>query len=335
MLSQLHDSVGICWQIKCPRTLPPARRHGELEKSPKNWVPLWHLWKGGWFFHFPVRRTNTKTEEEIDILQQQELNARGRFPCRFPGCNKSFKYNGKTRRNHELFHHPRVQFKDSTIMTQSSPECTALQKETKAGDDVYNYNCAILADWFLFFNFLNAIKEGVGERIVQQYKYIMLSCKANGSHSTKYALECLTQFFFVFALLSQRDSKQFVWNRSVNNSGKKAANIPIDEDTEHERNAIKQGIRNIGPNVTKNAVQRIYFARRPTASILSNLVNSIKWQLPSGKHSHGNLERDLNKLIKRAFEFKIFSEVKGCSYKILNSFQRDRLANLDVSSLHH
>lgn len=52
---------------------------------------------------------------------------------------------------------------------------------------------------------------------------------------------------------------------------KKAANIPIDEDTEHESNAIKQGIRNIGPNVTKNAVQRIYFARRPTASILSNL----------------------------------------------------------------
>ena len=111
---------------------------------------------------------------------------------------------------------------------------------------------------------------------MQQYKYIMLSCKANGSHSTKYALECLTQFFFVFALLSQRDSKQFVWNRSVTNSGKKAANIPIDEDTEHESNAIKQGIRNIGPNVTKNAVQIIYFARRPTASILSNLVNSIK-----------------------------------------------------------
>ena len=40
------------------------------------------------------------TEEEKDILQQQELTAEGRFPCRFPGCNKSFKYNGKARRNH-------------------------------------------------------------------------------------------------------------------------------------------------------------------------------------------------------------------------------------------
>ena len=48
------------------------------------------------------------TEEEKDILQQQELTAEGRFPCRFPGCNKSFKYNGKTRSNHELFHDPPV-----------------------------------------------------------------------------------------------------------------------------------------------------------------------------------------------------------------------------------
>ena len=77
------------------------------------------------------------------------------------------------------------------------------------------------------------------------------------------------------------------------------------------------------PNVTENAVQRISYAGSPTASILGNLDDNIKQQLPSGKHSHGSLERDLNELIIRAFEFKIF-----------NGFQRDRLANLDVSSLH-
>ena len=168
---------------------------------------------------------------------------------------------------------------------------------------------------------------------MRQYKYIMLYCKADGSHSTKYSLECLYQFFLVLALLSERDSERFVWNRSVNNSSNKGANIPIDEDTEHDNNAIKQGIRNLGPNVTENAVQRIFFARSPTASILGNLDDSIKRQWPSGKHSHGSLQRDLNELIKRAFEFKIFSEVERCSYKIFNSFQRDRLANLDVSSL--
>lgn len=82
------------------------------------------------------------------------------------------------------------------------------------------------------------------------------------------------------------------------------------------------------------SVQRISFARSPTASILGKLDDGIKRQLPLGKHSHGNLQRDLNELIKRAFEFRIFSEVEGCSYKIFNGFHRDRLADLDVSSLH-
>ena len=64
------------------------------------------------------------------------------------------------------------------------------------------------------------------------------------------------------------------------------------------------------PNVTENAVQRISYARSPTASILGNLDDNIKQQLPSGKHSHRSLERDLSELIIRAFEFKIFSEVE-------------------------
>ena len=34
-------------------------------------------------------------QEKNDLLQQQELTPEGRFPCRFPGCDKSFKYNGK------------------------------------------------------------------------------------------------------------------------------------------------------------------------------------------------------------------------------------------------
>lgn len=273
-------------------------------------------------------------EEERDILQQQELTAEGRFPCRFPGCNKTFKYNGKTRRTHELSHEPPVQVEDPTLVTTSTPTCTTPPKESKPGDDVYNYNCALLTDCFLFFNFLDAIKEGDGARIMRQYKYIMLYCKADGSHSTKYALECLYQFFLVHALLSQRDSERFVWNRSVNNSGKKGTNIPSDEDTEHSNNHTKQGIRNLGPNVTEKAVQRLSHAESPTASILGHLDDSIKRLLRSGKHSTGSLERDLNELIKREVEFNIFTESEGRSYKQFSSFQRDRLANLDASSLH-
>ena len=48
---------------------------------------------------------------------------------------------------------------------------------------------------FCFFNFLDAIKEGDGMRLMRQYKYFILYCKADDPHSTKYSLECLYQFF--------------------------------------------------------------------------------------------------------------------------------------------
>lgn len=82
----------------------------------------------------------------------------------------------------------------------------------------------------------------------------MLYCKADRAHSTKYALKCLCQFFLVYAVLSPRDSERFTWNQSVNNTGQKGANIPLDEDTEHSSNFTKQGIKNLGPNLTEGAV---------------------------------------------------------------------------------
>ena len=142
------------------------------------------------------------TEQEKDILQQQELTPDGKFPCRFPSCTRSFKYNGKAR-SHELSHDPPVEIDSDLIqqVTTSTPMTTT--QDTKRDDDVFNYNCYLLTDCFLFFNFLDAIKEGDGVRVMRQFKYFMLYCKADGSSSTKYALECLYQFFQIYALCPQ------------------------------------------------------------------------------------------------------------------------------------
>lgn len=47
-------------------------------------------------------------EQEKENLLQQGFNEDGHFPCRFEGCSKSFVFNGKSRRNHELSHNPTV-----------------------------------------------------------------------------------------------------------------------------------------------------------------------------------------------------------------------------------
>ena len=72
--------------------------------------------------------------------------------------------------------------------------------KAKTSDDMFNYNCAILTDGLFFLNFLDAVSEGDGQRLMRQYKLLLLYCKADGQHSTKYALESLYQFFLIYAL---------------------------------------------------------------------------------------------------------------------------------------
>ena len=62
----------------------------------------------------------------------------------------------------------------------------------------------------------------------------------------------------------------------MNNSGKGGSNIPLDEDSEHSNNFIKQGIRNLGPNVTEKAVQRLSYSENSTSMIIGNLDDTIK-----------------------------------------------------------
>ena len=143
-------------------------------------------------------------------------------------------------------------------------------------------------------------------RVMRQYKYFMLYCKADGPSSTKYALECLHQFFQIYALLSPRDSERFIWNRFVNNSGKRGSNIPLDEDTEHSNNFIKQGINNLRPNVTEKAVQRLSYSENSTSMMMGDLDDNIKRLLRSEKHSSASLEKDLHELVKSAIESRIF-----------------------------
>jgi hypothetical protein len=60
----------------------------------------------------------------------------------------------------------------------------------------------------------------------------MLLCRADGSHSSKYALESLYQLLLVNGL-SESEAGVFTWNRSVNNRGGAGKNIAFDLEVEH------------------------------------------------------------------------------------------------------
>lgn len=60
--------------------------------------------------------------ERLEMISQIELNPDGRFPCRFPGCSKSFKYNRNSRKKHELSHDPPVVVPDNNYSTPTSSQ---------------------------------------------------------------------------------------------------------------------------------------------------------------------------------------------------------------------
>lgn len=276
-------------------------------------------------------------QQTQDVNDNQPLTVDGRFPCRFPGCQRSFKFDGASRRKHEQTHHPSSATENvDSPGSRSAPEVSASSEDSSKtkGDDVYSYNCALLTDGLFFLNFLDAISEGDGHRLMRQYKYMLLYCRSDGQHSTKYALECLFQSFCVTSLLSPRDCERFVWNRTVNNRGGRGNNIPHDLEVEHSNRFNKEGIKNAGPNLSEKAVQRISNSESGTRSMLDGVDGSIGRSRGSGQHTSSSTEKDLDELIKRAVQTGVFTRKPFRQYDHFKNFERDPFKDLDLSALY-
>ena len=107
---------------------------------------------------------NGSLEEMISIQEIEEILNQLELISRFPGCKASFKYNGKSRNSHELGHNPPVVVSED--ISDATTESTNLP--SKDADDMFNYNAALLSEGLFFLNFLDAVSEGDGMRIIRQ-----------------------------------------------------------------------------------------------------------------------------------------------------------------------
>lgn len=268
---------------------------------------------------------------EIDVNQERDdknnadKTSDGRYPCRFQGCNATFKYDGLSRKKHEVTHN----------LPPENPDLCEAKSSTKdeKNDDIYNYNCAFLEDGLFFLNFLDAVSEGDGLRIMRQYKYLLMSFRADGQQSSKYALECLYQSFLVNSLLCRRDAERFVWNTSVNTFGGKGNNIALDLDMEHSNRFVKQAIRNLGPNITGMAVSRICNAESGIRKMVNKLDKCLHRNPVSGRHPSAT-GKDLAELISRTVSTDVYSRHDCRKYNHFTDFERDLLRQLDMSSMY-
>ena len=136
----------------------------------------------------------------------------------------------------------------------------------------------------------------------------MLLCRADGAHSTKYALECLYQLLLVNGCLSESEAEVFTWNRTVNNRGAAGKNIPFDLEVEHSNNYIKQGINYLGVNLTESTVSRVAKAEKPVREIIFKTDKSIQFACRSGFHVEHFRKTDFDAILKELVDMKVFEK---------------------------
>ena len=106
------------------------------------------------------QKRNDKILEAVQVIQQytearqQAANLKGRYPCRYQGCPKTFAHDGKVRREHESQHNPPPQVDDPEL---SNLICD-LQIDEQDRDDMF----ALLDYGMLLLNFWDAISNGDG-----------------------------------------------------------------------------------------------------------------------------------------------------------------------------
>ncbi|KAL9955364.1 hypothetical protein ACROYT_G036674 [Oculina patagonica] len=275
----------------------------------------------------------------IDLLQEWEdheanqvVNLDGRYPCRFSGCQASFRYDGRSRRQHELAHDPPPEIKEVPQLARTLPD--QMDQNGVVQDDVLNYHCSIMNMALLLRNFIDAGREGDGVRILRCIKFFLLHFRQDGSGSVKYALESLYHLFQVFALSTPREAERLTWNRTVNTKGGEGNNVFLDLNLEHDNHSVTELLRALGANVNETSVNRICRAFFLILNLLEKLDCEMHVPKNSAEHTKKNMHGDLMTIVDALVTEDVFTrKLDREPLKLFHNCPRDYLQFLDTSSL--
>ena len=146
---------------------------------------------------------------------------------------------------HELSHNPPPIIPEKPVLINTVPDPT--DQNPKPKNDIFDYHCGFINITLLLRNFMDALKEGDGQRIIRCIKMFLLYFKQDGSGSIKYALGAY--MFEMYALLVPREAERIKCSRTVN--------VTMDLALEHDNHLIKDMIRGLGANISEISICRI------------------------------------------------------------------------------
>ena len=89
---------------------------------------------------------------------------------------------------------------------------------------------------------------------------------------------------------------------------------------EHSNCYVKGSCKNLGPNLTEKAVQRICNSESGSRAMFDNMYQSINRFRKSGRHTSSSLENDIEELLKQIAQIDVFTEHPGRSHHCFADF---------------
>ena len=90
----------------------------------------------------------------------------------------------------------------------------------------------------------------------------------------------------------------------------------------------------LGVNVTESAVTRIAKTERPAREVFGKIDKGLQRPVRSGKHTARFPVKDMEDVVKRLVDNRVFKYQEGRVYKHFTNFQRDPLKDLDISKVY-
>lgn len=187
-----------------------------------------------------------------------------------------------------------------------------LHSRTKWETKRLDYQKALLSLNLLLRNINDSIREGDGERLMENYKVAMLYFKAHGHKN--YALSLL-KFFYTIKYRSEH-AHELLWEGFVNNKGFPGRNISLDLHLEHLNNFLKELLKNLRSNLNEANAARISKALNNIKRLVDNTEKMLKIKKANPGSNRMKTEESVRHLATEMHKSNPFRE----TYEIYESF---------------
>lgn len=216
---------------------------------------------------------------------------------------------------------------DLTIPTEKS----TTSKKDQARDGVQGYAKDTLTLGLLLMEFVDAVREGDGERIIRCWKFLLPLFKS--SERTNYSVEAVTLLTQYYYLFSPRMAAQLAWSRTVNTHGHAGKNISCDLHLEHLNRVAKGALGRLSSNITEKSVKRI----GKTVGIMSNLSHKFdvanNVPTPTSYHTRKPKVKDVTLMVNQLRKSEVFQFQEGRCHPHFKNFSSNPCKSVNRKDL--